>query len=154
VEYALPTAKAGPVGIAAGPNGAVWFVDIMADRIGRIATTGQITEYPLRISGARPHAITAAVEGALCFTQWGSNYIGRITVTGEVSEYAIPTPGSEPHGIAAGQTTRYGLRRKRARSDASSRHEIRSTRPNPAGGRDLGHTRVVVKGAPASCRSS
>ena len=74
----------------------------MADRIGRIATTGRISEYLLRISSARPHAITTAADGALWFTQWGSNHIGRITVTGEVSEYAIPTPRSEPHGIAAG----------------------------------------------------
>lgn len=61
----MPTAKAGPEDIAAGPDGAVWLVEIMADRIGRNDTTGRITEYPLRISDARPHAITAAADGAL-----------------------------------------------------------------------------------------
>jgi virginiamycin B lyase len=74
----------------------------MADQIGRITTTGWITEYPLRTPAARPHAITAGADGALWFTQWGSNHIAQITVTGEVSEHAIRSPGSEPHGIATG----------------------------------------------------
>jgi hypothetical protein len=36
-EFAIPTAFSGPAGIAAGPDGALWFTDF-ADKSGRITT--------------------------------------------------------------------------------------------------------------------
>ena len=40
-----------PTGIAAGPDGAVWFTERNGNRIGRISATGAITEFP---TGLRP----------------------------------------------------------------------------------------------------
>ena len=39
--------SADPVGIASGPDGALWFTELAANRIGRITTSGSLTEYPV-----------------------------------------------------------------------------------------------------------
>jgi virginiamycin B lyase len=44
-EYTVPTAASVPQGIAAGPDGALWFTERFANKVGRITTTGVITEY-------------------------------------------------------------------------------------------------------------
>ena len=44
-EYAIPTAMAGVSDITAGPDGALWFTEFGPSKIGRITTTGVITEY-------------------------------------------------------------------------------------------------------------
>ena len=46
-EYPLPTAASYAYGIAAGPDGALWFTEWSANRIGRITTAGAVTEYPV-----------------------------------------------------------------------------------------------------------
>jgi len=66
------------VGIAAGPDGALWFADDGA--IGRITTSGVITEYTLP-SPSSPGGITAGPDGAMWFTD-DVGKIGRITKTG------------------------------------------------------------------------
>jgi hypothetical protein len=45
-EYPIPTACAGPSGIVASPDGALWFT---GSGIGRITTSGTITEYCLML---------------------------------------------------------------------------------------------------------
>jgi virginiamycin B lyase len=46
-EYPVPTADSNPLGIAAGPDGALWFTENGGSRkIGRISPAGVITEYP------------------------------------------------------------------------------------------------------------
>ena len=44
-EYAVTTSSSGPFGVAAGPDGNLWFAEIFANKIGRITTAGIITEY-------------------------------------------------------------------------------------------------------------
>ena len=44
-EFALPNAGSNPYGIAAGPDGALWFTQYNGNRIGRITTAGAITEF-------------------------------------------------------------------------------------------------------------
>lgn len=48
-----------PYGITTGPDGALWWVEIAAGRIGRITTGGEISGFPLPDPAARPHAIAA-----------------------------------------------------------------------------------------------
>ena len=99
-----------PVGIAAGPDGALWFTEDGGDRIGRITTAGAITEYPTP-AGSGPYDIAAGSDGALWFTENGpaANRIGRIDpaaanagTSNGFTEYSIPTTSSGPVGIAAG----------------------------------------------------
>ncbi len=90
------------MGIAAGQDGALWFVEIAAGQIGRITPDGQVTEFPLPDRAARPHAITTGTDGTAWFTEWGTGRVGSITADGTITVHSLPTPGSEPHGITLG----------------------------------------------------
>lgn len=103
VEFPLspPGTTVLPSGIAAGPDGNVWFTEYWADVVGRITTTGVITEFALP-SGSSPWGITPGPDGNLWFTERGTSRIGRITPAGDVIEYTIPTANSGPARITAG----------------------------------------------------
>jgi streptogramin lyase len=102
-QYQLPTTGGTPSGIAAGPDGALWFTEYgNAHKIGRITTAGAITEYPVPTADSKSEGIVAGPDGALWFTEYDGNNIGRITTSGVVNEYPIPTAFSDPEGIAAG----------------------------------------------------
>src|SRR5258708_40071211 len=44
IEYLIPTSNSVPLSIVAGPDGAVWFAENNANKIGRITTTGTLKE--------------------------------------------------------------------------------------------------------------
>ncbi len=91
----------GPVSIAAGPDGALWFTDKAPNKIGRITTAGEITEFPIPTPDSEPYDIVAGLDGNLYFTERTGNKIGRITTQGEITEFPIPTLAF-PQGIALG----------------------------------------------------
>jgi streptogramin lyase len=97
-EFPLP---GGSGGIAAGPDGAIWFTEPGLDRIGRITTTGGVSEFALP-AGSAPTGIIAGPDGNLWFTETSGNKIGRTTTLGTVTEFPIPTPGSRPLHITSG----------------------------------------------------
>src|SRR5947209_1342181 len=86
-EFPVPTAASSPLGIAAGPDGALWFTEFGADKIGRITTAGVVSEFAVPTAGASPFEIAAGPDGALWFTEFSSGNIGRITTAGVVSEF-------------------------------------------------------------------
>src|SRR5262245_25955185 len=53
-----------PAGIAAGPDGAMWFTNEGNNSIGRITTGGTVTNYS-DPSVSVPHAIAAGPDGAM-----------------------------------------------------------------------------------------
>lgn len=92
--------------IAAGPDGALWFTSraVLSRKslIGRITTSGAITEYPLPASAlAPPPSITAGPDGALWFTA-PAGWIGRITTSGRVTEFPLPSARGDPLDIVSG----------------------------------------------------
>lgn len=103
--YLLPGGSDFPAGITAGPDGAMWIAENGcyggACGIGRITTTGSITQYGIPTPNAGPTSITKGPDGALWFTE-NIGQIGRITTEGVITEYPVPTPGSGPNGITAG----------------------------------------------------
>jgi hypothetical protein len=62
------TANSNPVGITAGPDGALWFTEQGTNKIGRITTAGMITEFSTLTANSGPFGITAGPDGALWFT--------------------------------------------------------------------------------------
>jgi virginiamycin B lyase len=101
--YSTPTPASGPGGITSGPDGALWFTEYAAGKIGRITVSGTVAEFPLpTMVNATPNQITAGPDGALWFTETFANKIGRITTSGQVAEFTIPTATALPVGIAAG----------------------------------------------------
>ena len=45
-EYSIPTPNADLRGITLGPDGALWFNEAAANKIGRITLQGDVTEFP------------------------------------------------------------------------------------------------------------
>ena len=84
--------------ITAGPDGNLWFTEIgpagVGSSIGRITTSGNITEFPLPLANSFPSSITAGSDGNLWFTIIGTNngpsQIGVITTQGNIHEFTFP----------------------------------------------------------------
>lgn len=98
--YPLPAPvdkDADPFSITVGPDGALWFTEPSGSKIGRITTSGVITEFPIpalypnEVRWATPMGITAGPDGALWFTITDRPGIGRITISGVITEYPLPT---------------------------------------------------------------
>ena len=104
-------ASRSPGGIAAGPDGNLWFTDFgngsltSPPAIGRInPSTGRITEFSLGSNVGFPDQIALAADGNLWFTVQNPGAIGRIDPsTGQITEFSTGlNVGSRPDGIAAG----------------------------------------------------
>ena len=100
------TVISAPWGIAAGPDGNLWFTNYNNNSIGRITPAGVVSSFTdPSISG--PYGIAAGPDGNLWFTNSGvgpyslGGSIGRITPAGVVSNFTDPSI-SNPNGIAAG----------------------------------------------------
>jgi hypothetical protein len=96
-------AGSSPTGIAAGPDGNVWFTDNGATpAIGRITPQGVITEYSIGLSpGASPWDIARGDDGTLWFTDHSAGgAIGRITTAGVITEF--PGATGTPEDITNG----------------------------------------------------
>jgi len=85
------TTAAGIGGIAAGPDGNMWFTGVTDPRlhhyIAKITPRGKIFEYRIQSEGAD---IIAGPDGKMWFTEPYYGLIGKVTMTGVVSEYKIP----------------------------------------------------------------
>ena len=90
-EFALPNCNAQPWGITAGPDGALWFTEsacvrqpgprcIIGNKIGRITTTGSVTDFAVPTDGSGPHSITTGPDGALWFTEYYGSRVGRLVL--------------------------------------------------------------------------
>ena len=106
-EFALP-AGGNPIGIAAGPDGNMWFTESPGHRIGRIDAGGKIAEFSAGLSVASsPQEITAGPDGALWFTEdvqsadGSGGKIGRITTSGTIAEFPLPDGSGVLDGIAS-----------------------------------------------------
>ncbi len=102
-----------PLGIAAGPDGNLWFTEELGNQIGRITPAGKITEFTLPTNcgdstfGCQPFGITAGPDGNLWFAELNGNRIGRITPAGVITEFhliaiCVFSVGCGPDGITAG----------------------------------------------------
>ncbi|MGH2486193.1 MAG: virginiamycin B lyase family protein, partial [Ktedonobacterales bacterium] len=93
-----------PEGIAAGPDGNLWFGMFRvnaASSIARITPSGTITEFPLQVYDEAT-SITAGPDGALWFTESEANRIGRITTSGQTTFYPLSSGDYKPSGITTG----------------------------------------------------
>jgi virginiamycin B lyase len=72
------------VDITSGPDGALWFVELRGNKVGRLTVGGALTEYAVPTSDAQPAGIVFAPPGFLCldahlwFTERAGNKLGRI----------------------------------------------------------------------------
>jgi virginiamycin B lyase len=105
-EYSLPTASAEPTAIVAGPDGNLWFLENVANKIGMAnPTTRTITEFPIPTAGSNPWGIASGPDGNVWFTERSGNKVAMINVnTHTISEFTMPSGSglADPIGIAAG----------------------------------------------------
>jgi virginiamycin B lyase len=105
LPLATPAFGRRPLGITAGPDGAMWFAQERMNQIGRIDPyTLEISEYPLPNLAFRrqPFEITAGPDGHIWFTEAFGNRIGRISTAGDIVEFPVPTSASGPNTIRRG----------------------------------------------------
>jgi streptogramin lyase len=100
-EYTVPTHNRQPLGIAAGPDGNVWFTQsVSPGGIGRSSVSGSISEFSSGISNGA-QGITAGPDSNLWFVEPAADKVAKITTSGSVQAYSA-TSGSEPSMITAG----------------------------------------------------
>src|SRR5206468_5528722 len=75
-DFAVPTARSGPHGLAAGPDGNLWFTEQTGHNIGRITLAGIITEFTIPTVGSYSYEIADGPDGNLWFTEYYGNKIG------------------------------------------------------------------------------
>ena len=84
--FPVPSGAANLSDIVAGPDGALWFTETGANKVGRITTAGQITEYPVPnlASGLQDTGPTQIVSsgGALWFLTDIGESVYRMATSG------------------------------------------------------------------------
>jgi len=97
------TPDASPFGIAAGPDGNLWFTEQKIAKVGRITPNGTIKEFALP-GGTSPNSIASLGPTTLYVTDQGANKVYLVQTNGP-NDPTI-TPGTAtldgPKGIAAG----------------------------------------------------
>jgi virginiamycin B lyase len=80
--------------MTAGPDDALWFTERHGQAIGRISTTGTVTEYPVPTSSDNPlpdpAGIASGPDDALWFTEQGGDSVDRVTTAGVFTRYTLP----------------------------------------------------------------
>lgn len=74
----VPIAGSAPWGIAADPNGAMWFTEFHGEKIGRITMDGSISEYAVPTALAGPYLVAAGPDGAMRFAEQGTSWISKV----------------------------------------------------------------------------
>ncbi len=93
------TANSNPRGITAGPGG-MWFTQPGSNQIGRITSTGVVTEFAAPATTL--NNIVEGPDGNMWFTQGGADSIGRITRNGRLHTFAVGNEAYGPWDITTG----------------------------------------------------
>jgi virginiamycin B lyase len=91
-----------PYGVAAGPDGEIWFTAPGLDQIGRLTATGDITTFDLPVPDARAAMITVGADGSAWTALNGAGALARVR-NGAVQLVELPggRAPAAPVGIAA-----------------------------------------------------
>jgi len=116
VEYAVPNPSpsgstcagcgtASLSGIAAGPDGNVWYFDVGQKLVGRVSPNGSITQFPVPGTGSGSEAIAAGADGNIWMVARsdmnGPDWILKVSPAGVVTKYPLAN-GVGPEGITWG----------------------------------------------------
>ncbi len=105
-SFVLPPER-GPNDITVGPDGALWFTELLSNSIGRLTTGGEYSSCQLPNAGAnpRPYGITAGPDGAIWFTERQAAAIGRLSGNCAPQPLAAVTAGTDTVGPRLGGLT-------------------------------------------------
>jgi virginiamycin B lyase len=93
-RFPVPMSQIQMIDIAAGPDGDLWFDNLVDGSVGRITPTGAVTE----LANVQPTVIDNGLDGTLVLT--GPNASGQpaaalLSTTGTVTPYTIPAAMSQ-----------------------------------------------------------
>jgi virginiamycin B lyase len=94
----VPTRSSGLGDIAVDQSGAVWFLELRGNKIGRFAE-GRFTEFTIPTPSAGLTALAAAPDGSVWFTELSVAKLGRLR-DGRVAEFRLPRADGRPFGVA------------------------------------------------------
>ncbi len=150
-EFEVGWPHAELIGIAAGPDGRVWFADRLQGAVGSIATDGTDARRVSLGDGSGPSGIVAGPDGNLWVTETDANRIARVSPAGEVTHFPLPR-FMAPLGITAGPDgnvwfagsggnviCRITAERRRDRVSAAGRRQFPDQHRERAGRRALVH---------------
>jgi streptogramin lyase len=128
-------------GIAAGPDGNVWYFDYGQRLVGRVTPAGSITPFKVPGTGAGSEAITGGPDGNIWMVARGQmngpDWILKVSPAGEVTKYPL-ADGVGPEGITWGPDgniwfTEFWTSRVGRMTPAGVISEFSLTTPNPRG---------------------
>jgi virginiamycin B lyase len=96
--FDVPTRSGGLGDITVDPRGAVWFLELQANKIGRYAE-GRFTEFAIPTPSAGLTTLAAAPDGSVWFTELRAGKLGRLR-DGRVAEFRLPRADGRPFGVA------------------------------------------------------
>ena len=96
--FDVPTRRSGLGDIAVDASGAVWFLEIGANKVGRFAG-GRFEEFAVPTANAGLTALALAPDGAAWFTEFRGHRLGRVHGR-TITEFALPRRDGRPFGIA------------------------------------------------------
>lgn len=96
--FEVPTRRSGLGDIAVAADGSVYFLEMSANKIGRLAG-GRFDEFAVPTPKAGLIALAVAPDGAAWFTELRGHRVGRLR-GGTVTEFELPRPDARPFGIA------------------------------------------------------
>lgn len=100
--FDVPTRNSGLGDIAVDRDGAVWFLELRANKIGRFAD-GRFTEIAVPTQAAGLTGLAAAPDGSVWFTELSIGKLGRVQ-NGQVTEHGLPRTDCRPFGVAVSAT--------------------------------------------------
>src|SRR5947207_14579615 len=86
-EWDVPTKRAHPHDPAVGPDGALWFTEQMANKLGQLdPKSDAFKEYSLKVEDSGPHGLVADRDGHIVFAGNFTGYVGTLVLrTGELT---------------------------------------------------------------------
>ena len=123
------TLNSGPQSGALGPDGAIWFVERNANKIGRMTLDGAFTEYSLT-PDSFPKPDRRRSRWRTVVTELNTDKIGRITTRGTLSEYPI---NGGPVGITVVPSVQIAILRRPVHRWRSRPRQPRGTSNRPMG---------------------
>ena len=106
-EFGTPSANSGPVGIAIGSDGNLWFTEYNALNIGQLTPSKvPVFNYEFPVTAGNPGIMVPGSDGNLWFIETCSSCtgesIGRITPSGTVTEFPLTDPSAQLDDITPG----------------------------------------------------
>jgi virginiamycin B lyase len=109
-QYPIPTFRSDPIDIHQGPDGqggtALWFAEYTSNKIGRVTTSGTLTEFTdpgVTATTQGTWMVTGGPDGNIWFAEYFNHSIGRMAPNGtNYVSFNITNSGSFPSEIIPG----------------------------------------------------